>query len=118
MGNTNDTHLNPIIKIQKKGIRAISFSHYLDATSPLFKRLIIINFKNLVIQRIALLMFKYNMGVVPHPITNLFTLNNERHNYNKRQTHDLQIMQEGVKLFISFLAIMGYILYNILYYII
>ena len=31
------------------------------------------------------------MGVVPHPITDLFALNNERHNYNTRQTHDLQI---------------------------
>ena len=31
------------------------------------------------------------MGVVPHPITDIFALNNERHNYNTRQTHDLQI---------------------------
>ena len=36
-------------------------------------------------------MFKYNMGILPPPINNLFALNNERHNYNKRQTHDLQI---------------------------
>ena len=34
-GNTNDTHLKPIIKIQKKSIRTITFSHYLDATAPL-----------------------------------------------------------------------------------
>ena len=47
--------------------------------------------KKLGIQRIALLMFKYIMGVAPHPITDLFALNNERHNYNIRQTHDLQI---------------------------
>ena len=31
------------------------------------------------------------MGILPHPINNLFTLNSERHNYNTRQTHDLQI---------------------------
>ena len=43
-GNSNDSHLNPIIKIQKKGIRAISFAHYLDPTSPLFRRLNILNF--------------------------------------------------------------------------
>ena len=42
-GNSNDSHLNPIIKIQKKGIRAISFAHYLDPTSPLFRRLNILN---------------------------------------------------------------------------
>ena len=68
-GNTNYTLLNPIIKIQKKAIRAISFAHYLDATSPLFKSLNILNFKKLVIQGTALLMFKYNMGIVPQPIT-------------------------------------------------
>ena len=113
-GNTNDTHLNPIIKIQKKGIRAISFAHYLVATPPQFKSLNILNFKKLVIKRIALLMFKYKMGVVPHPITDLFALNNERHNYNTRQTHDLQINAGRVKLFISFLAFMGYI-YGIIY---
>ena len=36
-------------------------------------------------------MFKYNMGILPHPITDLFALNKERHNYNTRQTDDLQI---------------------------
>ena len=43
LGNTNDTHLNPIVKI--KSIRTISFAHYLDGTSPLFKRLNILNIK-------------------------------------------------------------------------
>ena len=36
-------------------------------------------------------MFKYNMGVVPHPITDLFALNNEKYNYNTRQTDEQQI---------------------------
>ena len=36
-------------------------------------------------------MFKYNMGILPHPITDLFALNSEKRNYNTRQTHDLQI---------------------------
>ena len=49
-GNTNDTHLNPIIKIQKKGIRAIAFAHYFDSTTPLFERLIILSFKKLVLK--------------------------------------------------------------------
>ena len=87
-GNTNDTHLNPIVK---KSIRAISFAHYLDGTSPLFKRLNILNLKKIVIQRIALLMFKYDKGVLPQPINNLFSVNNERQNYNTRHNHDLQI---------------------------
>ena len=36
-------------------------------------------------------MFKYNMGILPHPIIKVFALNSGRHNYNTRQTHDLQI---------------------------
>ena len=36
-------------------------------------------------------MFKYNKVILPHPINNIFALNSERHNYNTRQTHDLQI---------------------------
>ena len=31
------------------------------------------------------------MGVLPHPITDLYALQKERHNYNTRQTDDLQI---------------------------
>ena len=36
-------------------------------------------------------MFKYNKGVLPLHITNMFALNNERPNYNTRHNHDLQI---------------------------
>ena len=89
-GNTNEIHLSPIVKIQKKSIRAITFSHYQAPTAPLYKELNILNLKKLVTQRIALLMFKYHTGVLPNPINNLFTLNNERHNYNTRQMNDLQ----------------------------
>ena len=31
------------------------------------------------------------MGILTHPITNLCALNKERHNYNTRQTNNLQI---------------------------
>ena len=55
-GNANGTQLTTLVKIQKKSIRLITFSHYLDYTEPLFERLNILNFKKLVIQRISLLM--------------------------------------------------------------
>ena len=89
-GNTNDIHLDPLIKIQKKSLRVITFSHHRDSTAPLFQKLYILNFKKLVTQRIALLMFKYHKGILPDPINNLFSTNNNRHNYHTRQTNDLQ----------------------------
>ena len=72
-GNTNDIHLDSLIKI-KKSIRVISFSHHRDTTAPLFQNLNILNFKKLVTQRIALLMFKYHKGMLPDPINNLVSL--------------------------------------------
>ena len=42
-GNTHDTYLNPLIKLQKKCIRIITFSHYLEHTPPLFKQLDILS---------------------------------------------------------------------------
>ena len=71
--NACDTHLDPIIKIQKKCVRVITFSHYLEPTESLFKDLKILAFKKLVIQRILLLMFKHNIGIVPKAIASLFT---------------------------------------------
>ena len=35
-GNTIETHLKPLIQIQKRSIRTITFSHYQDHTGPLF----------------------------------------------------------------------------------
>ena len=87
--NACDTHLDPIIKIQKKCVRVITFSHYLEPTESLFKDLKILAFKKLVIQRILLLMFKHNIGIVRKPIASLFTKKSEIHNYNTRHCSSL-----------------------------
>ena len=58
-GNTPDTHIDPLIKLQKKVISIITFSPYLAQTEPLFKELNILPFPKFVIQRIALEMFKF-----------------------------------------------------------
>ena len=91
-GNACDTHLEPIIKIQKRCIRTITFSCYFEQTEPLFKELEILSFKKLVIQRILLMMFKYSLGIVPKPITLLFTRNDEVHHHNTRHSSLLHPM--------------------------
>ena len=42
-GNKSEIHLNPIVKIQKKSIRTITFSHYQAHTARLYKKLNILN---------------------------------------------------------------------------
>ena len=55
MGNACNVYLDPPVKLQKK-LRIITFSSYLEHTECLFQNLEILNFKKLVIYRIALLM--------------------------------------------------------------
>ena len=88
-GNTNAVHLDPIIKIQKKIVRTITFSHYLAHTEPILDTLNILNFNNLVVHRISLMMFTYSKDLVPLPIVELFTRNYEFHNYFTRQSQSL-----------------------------
>ena len=84
-GNTHDSYISPLIKLQKKTGRMITFSHYLEHSAPLFKQLDIFNFKALVTQRILLLMYKIHMENIPLPICNFFIIHNLQHNYNTRQ---------------------------------
>ena len=49
----------------------------------------ILSLEKLVTQRIALLMFIQNLGILPQPIDTLFIINNSQHNYNTRQSSDL-----------------------------
>ena len=70
MGNTHGTYLDPLIKLQKKCVRVIIFSHYLEHTPHLFKQLDILSFKRLVVQIIYLLMFKCHIGL---PLSQLIT---------------------------------------------
>ena len=88
-GNTHVIHLNPIIKLQKEYIRAITFSHYLEPSQPIFNQINILDFLKLVMQRISLMMFKQHNGIEPTPIAKLFELNNLHHNYNTRQNRNL-----------------------------
>ena len=56
-GNASAIHLDPLIKIQKKSIQAITFSESSAPSEPLFLRTKILNFDKLVFQRICLMMF-------------------------------------------------------------
>ena len=73
-----------------KCLRIITFFSYLKHTEPLFQNLEILNFKQLVIHRIAMLMFKNSKEMVPIAIRMLFARNDQYHNYNTRQSRSLQ----------------------------
>ena len=88
-GNASSVHLDPIIKIQKRCVRIITYSDYLSSSEPIFQTLNILNFRKLVVQRISLLMFKIYKSDVPKPINILFRKNNTYHSYNTRRSDNL-----------------------------
>ena len=87
--NACNVYLDPLVKLQKKCLRIITFSSYLEHTEPLFHNLEILNIKQLVIHRIAMLMFKNSKEMVPIAIRMLFARNDQYHNYNTRQSRSL-----------------------------
>ena len=89
-GNAASIHLNPIVLLQKKCLRTITFSVYLAPSMPLFQQTNILAFEKLVIQRIALMMFKYSKQDLPRPIQNLFSVNNEVHTHLTRSSTALR----------------------------
>ena len=74
-----------------KCVRVVTFSYYLEHTESLFRDLKILTFKKLVIQRIALLMFKHSIGIMPKPIASLFTKKREMYAYNTRYCSSLHL---------------------------
>ena len=80
-GNACNVSLDQLVKLQKKCLRIITFSSYLEHTEPLFQNLEILNFKQLV----AMPMFKNSKEMVPIAIRMLFA-RNDYHDYNTRQS--------------------------------
>ncbi len=89
-GNACDSHLDPIIKLQKKILRIITFSTYTAHTEPLCFVLNTLPFRKLVTQRIGLQMFKYANNFVPISINDLFIKNEHVHEHNTRQRSNLR----------------------------
>ena len=91
------THLKPLLLLQKKLVRIMTFRTYYAHTDPLFKDMEILIIDRLVIHRIGILkyMYKLNSGLLPKVLCNFFKKNNEIHNYNTRTKNMFRISHES-----------------------
>ena len=89
-GTASDIHLQSLIKLQKKIVRIINLSPYNSPTKIIFQQLNILPFKKLVFQRLALQMFKYEFGIIPLALHNLFEKNSSVHTYYTRHRNKLR----------------------------
>ena len=80
-GNTYSSTLRPLIVLQKKATRIITFS---EPGEPLFKKLNILKLTDLVTLHNALLMYNYHNNLLPSPFENFFKTVASIHSYNTR----------------------------------
>ena len=75
---------------KKKNYSFYYLFSYLAHTKNLFLDTNILPFKKLVIHRIGIQMFKFNLGLLPVALNNLFVRNSNIHNYNTRNKNKLR----------------------------
>ena len=84
-------HMLPILKLQKRVIRMITFSNYLEHTGQLFLDLNILNVFKVYMMQICLFMFKVYKSVHPDIILKIFQKNHEIHSHETRSSDNFRI---------------------------
>ena len=83
-GHTYASTLNPIFLLQKKIVSIITFSNYQEHPNPLFKRLNLIQFFDLVFLHTAIYTYDLASNKLPIPFDNFFIEVSKIHRYNTR----------------------------------
>ena len=90
-GNALSTYLQPLIKLQNKIVRIITYSYH--TTEQLYENTGIFPFKILVKHRIGLLMYTISHGNVLEPLQNLYKSNTYTHTHFTRHAHHFHSMR-------------------------
>ena len=86
-GSTYQTNLKRIITLQKKVIKIISNVPFDAHTDNLFRDHQILKFNDIYLFQTAKFMFLYTKGLLPNTFNNMFTLTNQIHSYNTRNSN-------------------------------
>ena len=86
-GSTYQTNLKRLITLQKKVIKIISNVPFDAHTDNLFRDHQILKFNDIYLFQSAKFMFLYTKGLLPNTFSNMFTLTNQIHSYNTRNSN-------------------------------
>ena len=84
--NTYPSTYQPLLILQKKALRLITFSKYDEHSNPLFKSLEILKIQDLAKYHIAILMYKFHNSLLPPTFSSFFTQSSNIHNHNTRSS--------------------------------
>ena len=111
-GSAANNHLASVFKLQKRAIRAITFSGYRDHTAPLFKSLNILPLDKLYLYNIALFMYKRHHNLIPGIIESIFLTRQETLATVTRQRNHLHVPFASSRVLSNSLSVKGPLLYN------
>ena len=83
-GNTYKTNIQPLVILQKKAVRIITFSDFKAHSSPLFKNLNLLKLPDIKKLYTASFMHQYNKGTLLENFNNSFTSVRSKHQYSTR----------------------------------
>ena len=90
--------MNPLLLMQKKIIRIMTFTSYHAHTAPIFRDLEILTIDTLIVHRIGVAMYKFNNGFLPEVLNAMYRKNCEIHSYNTRNK-DMFRISSGTQTF-------------------
>ena len=83
-GNIYSISLGPLVVLQKKAVRIVTFSPLDEHSSPLFRHLQIIKLVDLIELFTGTFTYKYYNNLLPSNFSDLFTPVNQVYSYNTR----------------------------------
>ena len=100
--------------LQKRAIRIVTNSHFLQSTDVLFKKLSILKINDLYTFHVACFMYKYSKDLlhVPPIFDNYFILNRCVNNYETRSSNNLYVPFYHDKLSRSTIRFVGPMIWN------
>ncbi len=91
-GGACKTKLKKLQVAQNKTMRRIDNANYNDSAKPIYKKYGILTIDDMLKLELSKLMYKNYTKVLPKPLLELFTSNEDIHNHNTRHRHDAHII--------------------------
>ena len=83
-GSNYTTNIKPIEILQKRTIRIITYAKFDAHTTPLFAKLKLLKFQDIITLYIACFMYNYSNSNIPNAFDSFFTAVNKSHTHNTR----------------------------------
>ena len=89
-GNTFDSYLDPLVKLQKRAVRVIVGAKWSSHTDPIFRKLKILKFRQIYLFSIQQFVYKFRHRLLPSIFDEFFITNNSVHSHNTRSQNNFR----------------------------